>query len=193
MLTNKIALLFLALYLLTATALYLTQPQTVQTERLQLFFNDPNIQGRLRDEIAYDHNGSTVLITRLYHNKVIEAGEVFFTNLYRTMDLPFLFSLTHMSTMNENRGRIPMMYPFELPFFLLASWHLIRHWGDYRRQYRLLIPLLLAALVVTGLFYPAVHIVKTLPLVITLRLITFIGMYEFITHSRWLKKFYLFS
>ena len=193
MLKNKTALLFLTLYLFVTTILYIKQPQAVKTEQLQFFYNDPNIQGRLRDEIAYDHNGNTVLVTRLYHNKVIEKGEVFFTNLYRTADLPFLFSLTHMSTMNDNRGRIPMMYPFELPFFLLASWHLIRHWGDYRRQYRFLIPLLLAALAVTGLFSPAVHVIKTLPLVIAMRLITFIGMYEFITHSRWVKRFYSFS
>lgn len=191
MLKNKKALIILALYLFISTAFYLFQPQTVHTDSLRFFFKDPNIPNRLRDTISLDHNGNTVLLTRLFHNKVMAAGEVFFNSLYQSIDIPFLFSLTGMSTMYDNRGPIPMMLPLELPFFLLACWHMIRHWPDYRKEYRFLIPLLLASLFICGLFYPAVQVFKLLPLVITLRLITAIGIYEFITHSRWVKKLHL--
>lgn len=186
-------LVLLALYLLLTSALYFLQPQTVKSDSLRFFFQDPNIQGRLRDEIAYDHDGSTVLITRVFHNKVNESAQVFFVNLYRSADLSYLFTLSDMSTMYDNRGRIPIMLPIELPFFLLASWHLIRHWQNYRKRYTFLIPMLLGSLLICGLFYPAVNPVKTFPLVLTIRIIIFLGMYEFITHSRWVKKLHLSS
>lgn len=190
MLKNKKALVLLFFYLFITTAIYLLQPQKVAGDSLRFFFQNPNIQDRIRDETVYDR-GSPIIITRIYHNKVTESAQVFATNTYRAVDLPFLFSLTPMSTMYEDYGKIKMMFPIELPFFFLACWYLIRHWGDYKKQYGFLIPFLLASIFIAGLFYPPQNTLKLLPLVVTLRLIIFIGMYEFITHSPWLKKLHL--
>lgn len=191
MLENKTALIILALYLFISTAFYLFQPQTIHTGSMQLFFQNPNIAKRMHNAIALDLNNNTVLFTHIFHNKVLESFRIFGTNLYRSVDIPFLFSLTDMSTMYDNEGAIPMMFPLELPFFLLACWHLIRHWHDYRKEYWFLLPLLYAALFICGLFSPGVQMLKLLPLVLTIRLITFIGVYEFIAHSRWVKKLHL--
>lgn len=191
MLKNKKALVLLFFYLFLTTAWYQLQPQKVTGDSLRLFFQDPNIKDRIRDETVFDRSDNSLIITRVYHNKIVESSQVFLTNTYRAVDIPFLFSLTPMSTLYDDQGRIQMMVPLELPFFLLACWHLIRHWGNYKRAYGFLIPLLLASIFIAGLFYPPQNTLKLLPLVVAIRLITFIGMYEFITHSRWVKKLHL--
>lgn len=152
----------------------------------RLFFQDPNAPGRITAAISSDHN--MVFIARLLHNKVLVSWQVFCDAIYRSVDLPFLFSLTERTALYDNQGKMPMLPIYELPFFFLALIVFIKRWRAVKRYGVFLLILFSFSLLCAGLFWPFIFPLKLIPLMITIQLFIFIGCVELLKEVRWSKK-----
>lgn len=152
----------------------------------RLFIQDPNAPGRITAAIASDHN--MAFIARLFHNKVLVSWQVFCDSLYRSVDLPFLFSLTERAALYDNPGKMQMLPAFELPFFFIALIAFVRYWKRLKRYGMLLLVLLGFSLLCSGLFWPFIFPLKLIPLMITIQLFIFFGCVGLLQEGIWSKR-----
>lgn len=178
---KKLFLLFLIVYLVITSFFYFTNlPKESLFQPLFLFASDPQALERVDAGARLDYDTRTVLITRILHNKPLAYLETFLISEYRSLDIPFLFTFTN--PLFDMSVGFPMLFPLEFPLFILATLTLIRKWKNIGSSYFYIIPLFTLALFINGLFLPVFHPIKLFPLVITLRVIIFSGMYEFLKH-----------
>lgn len=187
---NPLLWFILGIYLLISTYFYVTSfyPQMAQ-QKLSFFFQDDSLARRLHETIISDKDSSTVLLTRVFHNKVAFALNNISVSLYRATDPVYIYSLSTRSFFDDNQ-KSPLLPAWEFPFFVIAAITLVRRWSKIKKKYFFLLPMLIFSLICAGLFLPYLSPLKLLPLVITLRVIMFIGLVEFISHLSlpWVKK-----
>ena len=184
---KKILLIFLA-YIFVTTFLFLRQTDIKsEISSLTPFVFDRNTLFRLSESIRSDPDTNTIFVTRILHNKVLTYVETFFISLFRSLDIVFLFSLTGSPAMYDT-AYIRMLYPVELPFFILAGVFFLRRWHALKKHYFYLVYSVVLAIFIAGLFLPIYNTIKILPLLITLRAVIFIGTSEFLRTSLWEKK-----
>lgn len=180
---NPLVWFVIGIYLLVSTYFYVMSfyPQMAQ-EKLSFFFQDPSLARRLHETIISDKDSRTVLLTRVFHNKIAFALNNISVSLYRATDPVYLYSLSTRPFFDDKQ-KFPLLPAWEFPFFVIAIITLIRKWDKTKQQYFFIFPMLLFSFLCAGLFLPYVSPPKLLPLVITLRIIMFVGLVEL-----WAKK-----
>lgn len=180
---NSLVWFAIGIYLLISTYFYATSfyPQMAQ-EKLSFFFQDDSLARRLHETIISDKDSSTVLLTRVFHNKIAFALNNVSVSLYRAADPVYLYSLSTRPFFDDKQ-KSPLLPAWEFPFFLISVIILIRKWEKIKKRYFFLLPMLLFSFLCAGLFLPYVSPFKLLPLVITFRIIMFAGLVEL-----WVKK-----
>ena len=147
-------------------------------ERPVLFFQDLSIPGRIVDATSRDHDSSMVFISRMFHNKVYFSINNILTSLVRSLDPRFFYSLSTGT----------LLPAIQFPLAVVAVITIIRRWDKVKLKYKFLIPMLITSLVVTGIFLPYTALLKLLPLIIAMQIITTIGIYELLAEKLWQKK-----
>jgi len=87
-------------------------------------FQHPQTQLVLNEQIREDGSAGSVLVTRVFHNKVINYSSTFLQNYFSHFSYNFLFTDSGL----PDRYRIPQMgllYLFELPLLLFGMWKLL--------------------------------------------------------------------
>lgn len=174
-----------AVYIAISLFLLAGRIPSLHEDKLQLFFKDLTIPERVHATIIEDHNGQTVLITRIFHNKLFFSLNNMFVSLSRSTDPTYLYSFSDSLFFESKKGLLPL---FEFPFFLIASVTLIRRWHLVKKKYPFILPMLFISLFIAMLFIPYSASLKLIPLVITLQLMTVIGLYELLSILLWRKK-----
>jgi hypothetical protein len=161
-------------YIISSSLFYI---QTAFQEKISLRFLYPDATTVLRVQEAEGHYTGSLQekISRVFYNKPFGYMQTYTDSLYRSIDIPFLFSLTTMSSMYDDQGKINMLFPIELPFFLLAAVALLR---SSNKNYRWLFIVLIISISFTALLLPSLEKLKLFPEVLTLRLIIVFGLYE---------------
>ena len=155
------------------------------------FFQDTNVKYQLEAALAFDPNIKAFPPARAFHNKVFAYLDTFTISIYRVLDPSTLFSFSK-SYLFDDQIQIAMLYPIEFPFFLFSVYYLINNWTKLKKKYYLLIPIFIFSLLICGLILPRTQILRVFPLLITIRLVIFIGMFEALINSKWQKKYLSF-
>lgn len=164
------------------------QNQHTTFEPLRVFLQDTDISYNLVKDISHDRSNNTVILTRVLHNKPLYYIHTFTTSFYRTIDPVVLFSLTSWSSLYDNKGPVQLLYPLELPIFIISCIYLVRKREKYRKTIKIFLGALFASIFISALFLPAVHPVKMIPLVIVLRVITGFGILSLLWENSQFKK-----
>ena len=178
----KIFWVVVFVYIISSSFFYI---QTAFQEKISLRFLYPDTTTVLRVQEAEGQyaNAWQKKISRVFYNKPFGYMQTYSDSLYRSVDIPFLFSLTTMSSMYDDQGKMDMLFPIELPFFLLGAILLLR---SSNRNYRWLFIVLIISISFAALLLPSLEKLKLFPEVLTLRLIIVFGLYEGV--KKWLKK-----
>lgn len=183
----KIYLTFI-IYIVISSLDFIRRSGVVDVKSLSFFLLDKETLKRLHRSIVSDYDTNLIFITRLFHNKPFAYLETFFISVFRSVDISFLFSLAADSSMYEDVGKIKMLYPLELPIFILAVFYFIRRWATFKKRYFFVFSALLFSLLIIGAFLPAINTWKLFPLVVVLRTIFFISFVEFLKDRKWREK-----
>lgn len=187
MFANRFVIGALCFYILfSVSIIYSSVTSFSQHDSMRLFIKDPNATERLTAAIASDNN--MVFIARLFHNKVLVSLQVFTDSIYRSVDIPFLFSLTERTALYDNPGKIQMLPPFELPLFLLAIAYCIRYWVKIKKYAVWMIAGLMISLFFAGLLWPFIFPIKLIPLMVWIQSLIFLGCIGWIEELVWRKK-----
>lgn len=145
----------------------------------------PDIGTVLRIEEAQSQHVSlrSKKLTRFFYNKPFGYMESYVDNIYRSIDMPFLFSLSGMSSMYDNQGPMQMLFPWELLLFIPAALSLIR---SRNKKYLWFMYAFLIVIAVSAFFLPSLSKIKLFPEVLLIRFIIICGLYE--GGKKWLKK-----
>lgn len=165
----KVSILIIIFYLAVTTIIFFGQNR--RPGNWELFFRDPAAAENLHTQITQDPNTGDLWVTRVFHNKPLTYLNTFFVNTARSVDPVFLFNLTGENSTYTSSEKINLLFPWELPLFILAAVYFVRN--RPRVLLYLLPPILLC-----GLISPAFYLYKFLPLILTIRIIIFV----------WLKK-----
>lgn len=185
MFSKKIKVLMVYIIFITVSTTIFVQSINIMggIKSTEFFLNAKYVQDRLDSSIRSDYDTNTLLITRILHNKPLIYFETFFISIYRSTDLSFLFSLSGVSSMYEDSFKMKMMYPVELILFIFSMIFFAKNINLLKKHFYL--PLLfLFSILVIGLFLPAVNYVKIIPLIITIRTIYFVAIYEFLKRKK---------
>jgi len=148
-------------------------PKTPQ-QKPYLFFQDYSLTERIHTVIISDHNGNRSFIARAFFNKATFLIGNVFTSFYRASDPVYIFGLSKQPYFDNY---YPSPLPFwEFPLFVIAGITLIRKW---KKQQKYLLIMLSASLLFASLFLSNFTL-KYFPLVVTIELITGIGIYSFL-------------
>ncbi len=141
-----------------------------------VFVFDPAARSQLTRLIAADHGN--VYVTRVFHNKVLSAGNTFFINFSRVLDLTFLFTITGQTSAYENVGTIKMLYPLEIIVFAVACYAWIIHWKIFWPKYRSVLFFLLGTLFLASVISPTFYLPKFFPYLVMLRIFIYLSVWE---------------
>lgn len=141
-LQKKILLITLVLVMIINTGVIIGASQRLKQLSV---FNAAIVSLPMEEKIRED-TGSNVLVTRLFHNKVIDHAFVISKNYFDYFTYDFLF----LKGGQPDREKIPgvgILYLFELPFLLYGIYLAIRNkekWGKLMVFFILLFPLALS-------------------------------------------------
>lgn len=150
---------------------------------IRFLYPDTSTIRRIETAQAQHRTGSFHLLTRLFYNKPLGYFQTYLDTVYRSVDIPFLFTLTTGSSMYDDQGPMHMLFPWELLLFIPALIFLIRS-GD--KKYIWFLYYFLGFLLLSGFFLPPLGQLKLFPELIGIRLIIVFGWYEGV--KKWLKK-----
>lgn len=150
--------------------------KAAEIPRPTLFIFDSDASDRLTRLIANDRGN--IYITRLFHNKVLIAGNTFFINLSRAGDLTFLFSLTPESSSYENVGTIQMLFPPEIIILTIAAYAWVVEGKKLWPKYRIIIFILCLSLIPVGMVSPTFYLPKFFPFLVMLRIFMYLIFFE---------------
>lgn len=175
-------------YIILTLLLYfiMLTPKTLQ-QKPYLFFQDSSLTDRIHIAIISDHNGNRSFIARSFFNKATFLIGNVFTSFERATDPVFIFGLSRQPYYDSY---YPSPLPFwEFPLFIIAVVTLIKDWEKRQKQLKFLLIALCLSLGFASLFLSNFTL-KYLPLVITIQIITGIGLYSFFVPFKklWLKK-----
>lgn len=187
---SKKTFLFFVIYLLSSSIFFFyINLNDIKTKKFTLFFQDTNISYKITDLLAMDPNNGNILLTRAFHNKITLSLDSFLTSVGQSTDPVFIFSLSKDSPLYYGPTDIKMLFPFELPLFLIALIYITKKWNYKKDKYFYSFIFLGMSIFTTGLlasFQP----LKLLPLTIALRTIIFIGIFDLLIKEKWLKKYF---
>lgn len=123
------------------------------------------------------------LFARFFYNKPLGYFQTYLDNIYRSVDIPFLFTLTTGSSMYDDQGPMQILFPWELLLFIPALIFLIR---SDNKKYVWFLYYFLGFLLLSAFFLPPLSQLKLFPEIIGIRLVIIFGWYEGV--KKWLKK-----
>jgi hypothetical protein len=180
--------LLIGLYVTLTILLYFSMlTPTILKQKPNLFFQDSTLSTRIHTVIISDHNGNRSFIARAFFNKATFLIGNVFTSFTNATDPVFIFGLTKESFYDNY---YPSPLPFwEFPLFAIACIALIKNWEKQQKQIKYLLTMLCGSLFFAS-FFLSNFTLKYVPLVITIELITGIGLYSFLVSFKkiWLKK-----
>lgn len=159
--------------------------QSAVKKGFHIRFLYPDTATVLRIEEAQAQHRTPVshLFARLFYNKPLGYIQTYLDNVYRSVDLPFLFTLTTGSSMYDDQGPMHMLYPWELLLFIPSLIFLIRYGS---KKYVWFLYYFLGFLLLSAFFMPPLNQLKLFPELIGIRLVIVFGWYEGI--KKWLRK-----
>jgi hypothetical protein len=179
---QKIFWIIAAFYIFLTMFLFL---QNATKHGLEFRFFYPHQATILQIEAGQSENTSSAEreFAKLFYNKPLGYMQSYIDNIYRSVDIPFLFTLTNGSSMYEDQGPTQMLFPWELLLFIPGVIFLIRSKNKIKiwMLYYFLVVIFLAAF-----FLPSLNQLKLLPEVLGIRLVIIFGLYEGV--KKWLKK-----
>lgn len=120
-------------------------------------FSSQDVMLPLNEQIREDGvAGSTIVSTRMYHNKIIDYGRYIFRNYANYFGSDFLFFQAYQPE-REKIHNIGFMYLVDLPFLLIGLYQILKfkkRWGYFVFGWLLFTPL---ALAVFGQETPNIH------------------------------------
>lgn len=108
-------------------------------------FNAPDVKLKLEEKIRNDIN-TPLLVTRIFHNKIVDYGQYISDTYFKYLSYDFLF----IQGGEPQRNRIPnagLFYPIELLFFILGIYQIFLkkiRWGYFIIIWFLMVPFLLS-------------------------------------------------
>lgn len=190
MISSKKNLLIYLLYIVVTSIVFLTTNRyLIENKNVKFFFQNTDIKYKIDIALALDPNTGTVIIPRMFHNKVSLSLDTFSNSIYQAVDLVFLFSLGKNALYSDPTG-IKMLYPIELPLFIIAMIYVIKNWKIKRDKYFYLLISFLFSTLIVGLFLPPLYPIKLLPLVIVIRTTIFLGLVDLLKNQKWAKKYF---
>ena len=179
---RKLFWIFAAIYLLISSFTFL--PHVFQSVR-SLRFLYSNQTTVLRVEAAQTEHRTRFshYVTRFFYNKPMGYFQSYLDSAYRSLDIPFLFTLTTGSSMYDDQGPMQMLFPWELLLFIPAIIFLIR---SENKKYVFFVYYFLVITLLAAFFLPSLNQAKLFPEIIGIRLVIIFGLYEGV--KKWLKK-----
>ena len=191
MITSKRSLLIYLLYIVVTSIVFLTTNRyLIENKNIKFFFQDTDIKYKIDIALALDPNTGTVIISRMFHNKVSLSLDTFTKSIYQSLDPVFLFSLSDKAPLYTDPNNLRMLFPFEFPFFIASIIYILGNWKFKRDKYFYLMLIFFLSILLIGLLLPRLHPLKLLPLVIVLRTTIFLGLSDWLSNQKWAKKYF---
>ncbi len=188
---SKKKLLAYLLYLIATIAIFLNvNASEIKNKHLFFFFENSDIKYKIDVALALDPNTGSVLISRLFHNKVFFSLDTFTNSIYEATDPVFLFSLSDKAPLYSDPNNVKMLFPLELPLFIISIIYIARIWNFKRDKYLYLLAFFLLSLFITGLILPPLYPLKLLPLVLAIRTTILFGFADWVGNQKWAKKYF---
>lgn len=188
---SKKILLVYVLYLFSTSLFFLnTNSWEIKNKPLKPFFQDSDISYKIVGSLALDPNTGSTFIPRAFHNKISMSFDTFTGSLFQSIDPVFLFSLSKDSPLYSGPTDVKMLFPFELPLFILSLIYIVRNWKPRKDKYFYLFLFFLFSLLTAGFFIHPLQPLKLLPLVIATRTIIFLGISDWVLNQKWSKKYF---
>lgn len=108
-------------------------------------FNTPDVRLKLEEKIRQD-DGTPLILTRIFHNKVMDYGQYVLDTYFKYLSYDFLF----VQGGEPPRNRTPnagLFYPIELLFFVFALFQTFSKklkWGYFISTWFFIVPLILS-------------------------------------------------
>lgn len=179
---QKVFYVLAAGYFLSTSVLYLS---SAFSHPIKVHFLYPDNATVTRIEIAQTQHRipESRPLSRFFYNKPFGYIQTYFNSIYRSVDIPFLFTLTSGSSMYDDQGPMQILYPWELLLFIPAVIFLIRV-RDSKNIW--LFWIFLLTIFIPAFFLPPLAPIKLFPEVLIIRLSIILGLYE--GSKKWLKK-----
>ncbi len=179
------------LYILTTSLIFLsTNSWEIKNKPLKPFFLDSDISYKIIGSLALDPNTGHAWIPRAFHNKVSLSFDSFTNSLFQSIDPVFLFSLSKEGPLYSGPTDVKMLFPIELPLFILALFYIIRNWKPRKDKYFYLFFFFILSLFTAGFFIHPLQPLKLMPLLIVTRTIIFLGISDWFLNQKWSKKYF---
>ncbi|CAN5171918.1 hypothetical protein BH11PAT1_BH11PAT1_1290 [soil metagenome] len=184
---NKIFIVSLFIVFLALSVYLFLQEQPDIRQKITFFYQSEKITDMLKVGTPLDGSTQPVLLTRLFHNKLLASIDIFSQNISRDVDPVYLFGLSgESSSIYGGYGKALSL--IEFPLFIFSIIYFLRNGLFHRKKYFFLIPLTSIAILTCGFFVPVYHPLKILPLVIIIQTMIFISFHEFFKKILWLSK-----
>lgn len=168
-------------YLLITCSLYLSSALSHPT-KLHFLYPDQATVDRIEIAQTQHRTPESRPFSRFFYNKPFGYAQTYFNSIYRSVDIPFLFTLTNGSSMFDDQGPMQMVYPWELLLFIPGVIFLIRS----KNAYGWFLWIFLLVLFIPAFFLPSLSQLKLFPEVVSIRLLIIVALYE--GGKKWLKK-----
>lgn len=172
-----------AIVYILITSFYFLQSAVLHASNLHFLY--PDQATVLRIEAGQTENATTKQkeIAKLFYNKPLGYLQTYIDNVYRSVDVPFLFTLTNGSSMYDDQGPMQMLFLWEFLFFIPACIFLIR---SQNKKYIWLAVYVLSTIIFAAFLLPALSQLKLFPEILGIRFVIIFGLYEGV--KKWLKK-----
>lgn len=179
------------LYLATTSFIFVnTNSWEIENKPLKPFFQDSDISYKIVGALALDPNTGHTWIPRAFHNKVSLSFDSFTNSLFQSIDPVFLFTLSKEGPLYSGPTDVRMLFPVELPLFILALFYIIRNWKPQKDKYFYLFFFFILSLIISGFFIHPLQPLKLIPIIIVTRTIIFFGISDWFLNQTWAKKYF---
>lgn len=140
--SKAIAIIFISIILL---CLFTFIGNTAERVNQLSIFNTPDVRLKLEEKIREDE-GSLLVVTRIFHNKIMDYGQYIIDTYFKYINYDFLFGRGGEPARNKTPDAA-LFYPIELLFFLFAVFQILSKkitWGYFSIAWFFIVPLILS-------------------------------------------------
>jgi len=170
-LSKKTLFIFVTTTVLIGLPLVIFIPPKVILQRFEATTGRPKLED-IEKSIKFIHEDNNSKLSKYIHNRRVVIGQTYISNYLSHFDMNFLFTKGD-DNMRHHIDNMGMLYIFELPLLILASYRLLK---DKRKEFIFILIWLIIAPIAATPATPNPHGNRSLPMIIAFELISAYGL-----------------